>query len=69
MEKSRNIMIFCVNEDNDTDENSPNTVKKNFNLLSLSTPLIHATRIGKKNVKPRPIQVNLASKVEVLSIL
>lgn len=28
MEKAKNIMIFGVNEDNDTDENSPNTVKR-----------------------------------------
>lgn len=69
MEKSKNIIIFGVNEVNDIDDDSPNTVKTIFNALSISTPIIHATRIGKKNEKPRPILVNLANKREVLSIL
>lgn len=69
MEKSKNIIIFGVNEDSDMDMDSPNTVKRIFNALSVSTPIIHATRMGKKNEKPRPILVNLASKLEVLSIL
>lgn len=55
IEKAKNIMIFRVNEDNDTDENSPNIVKRIFNSLFLSTPIIHATRIGRKSVKSRPI--------------
>lgn len=69
MEKSKNIIIFGVNEDSDMDMDSPYTVKRIFNALSVSTPIIHATRMGKKNEKPRPILVNLASKLEVLSIL
>ncbi|KAF0717576.1 Uncharacterized protein FWK35_00028599, partial [Aphis craccivora] len=56
MEKSKNIIIFGVNEDSNMDMDSPNTVKRIFNALSVSTPIIHAT-------------LNLASKLEVLSIL
>lgn len=46
MENSKNIIIFGVNEDSDMD--SPNTVQRIFNALSVSTPIIHATRMGKK---------------------
>lgn len=51
MEKSKNIIIFGVNEDSDMDMDSPNTVKRIFNALSVSTPIIHATRMGKKMKK------------------
>jgi hypothetical protein len=70
IDKSNNIVIFNVEEE-PSDRLSPpiHLVETIFKTMDLNISIVHAARLGKKSMKPRPLIVNLGSKMETLSVL
>lgn len=70
IEKSKNIIIFNVEEELVDSTNSPmNLAETILKSLNLNISISHAVRLGKISSKPSPLLVKLGNKLEMLSVL
>jgi hypothetical protein len=70
IDKSNNIVIFNVDKEPSDSVSPPiNLVETIFKTMDLNIPIVHAARLGKKSMKPRPLIIKLGRKMETLSVL
>jgi len=69
LRKSRNIIIFNVPDNNESNDETNKSTSNIIHYMVPNVPIIKTTRLGINRNKPRPILVELENNDAVLSIL